>query len=387
MTDEKLNITAVTAKEVLDFAHQAVADRERIGAVPISLWRARAWACNPCAAQDDVVLLVAWTGGRCAGFLGLMPGRMQVLERTETVYWASAFHVPEQFRHTCAAIVLVQEAMRLGKHIFNTGYSPKVGELYEAMGFRPLGPLRYLSLDVRTLNPLARKLRSLRSKRRRNGQPHTGGLDRLVAGTDWLYKKAVFPLARRRVSKWLSPVEARRVGHISDRWERTEPSAGRQVCFVRGRDVVNWMLDSPWYTTSRDQATAGHYFSDWCPVHRYLAVEIHRKADEAPLGWAVLRLHGSTRHTNVTVCDYRLSTAGDHSCLVALAVRYGCQTMADTIELPEACAETIARSPLLRRLVCPRERSYCWYPRPDDECAGHIPHAIRLTLADGDTVF
>jgi hypothetical protein len=381
MGNDKLEIQPITVAEIDDFALRTAAERERIGNVPVSRWRARAWQANPCATADDVVLLVAWFGGRCIGYFGLMPGRLQVHGEIETVNWSSTFYVEEEYNHTCAAIVMLQEATRLGRHLFLTGFSPPVGQLYQATGFRPLGPLSYLAFELHRTNPVGAQLRSLRTKQKKKGVADTQGLDRLVFGADWAFKHATYPLLRFGPRRALCQIETRPLDHIPD---MAEPSGG--VRFVRDADVVNWMLAEPWYTTDHDKATAGHYFDDYYPVHEYHALEIRGRGEQTPRGWVVLRLHGSRRHLGLTVCDYHLP-GEDLGCLAALAIRHGAAALADSVILPKACGDTIAEWRVPRRMVRPQRREYYWKPRQDGSDAEEISKAIELALVDGDMVF
>ena len=59
----------------------------------------RARTGNPDASPDDVGLLLAYQEGRCVGTLGLVPGRISLGDRVETVDWLSAWYVPPEFRN------------------------------------------------------------------------------------------------------------------------------------------------------------------------------------------------------------------------------------------------------------------------------------------------
>jgi len=383
----EVEIRPVTVREIHDFARRAVADRERIGVVPVSLARARAWQSNPYAKAEDVALLVAWQEEQCVGYFGLLPGRLRIGDRVETVHWSSTFYVAEEFRHTCASIRLLQEAVGLQRHLFVTGFSPKVGEFYEAFGFKPLGPLSYWALELPQCNPLGVRFRSLRSRRRKNGRTDSPWLDRLVLGSDWVFKKLAYALLRRRSARVLRRWETRRAGRIPDRPAIQSPDVNGRARFVRDADAINWMLTDHWYTTRVEERTEGYYFDDWCRVHEYRAVEIHRKTGGSPCGWAVLRLHATRRHRSLMVCDYDLSDPDVYGCLAALAVREGGRMLADSIVLPDACADAASAWPLLRRLIRRKHRAYYWYPQGNGAERAAISRDVQLSLADGDMAF
>src|SRR4051794_36034421 len=95
----KFKIECVRVGDLEAFAEGEARSTQAGSVLAISRCRARAWAANPHATVDDVALIVArLEDGRCAGYLGLVPGRVRVHERVEPVSWLSTLYVPGAVR-------------------------------------------------------------------------------------------------------------------------------------------------------------------------------------------------------------------------------------------------------------------------------------------------
>ena len=173
-----VEIREVKIRDLDSFARESIAALRPAEVIPISPSRARAQARNPHADPDDVGLLVAYREGRCVGTLGLVPGLLRAGDRLEKVHWLSAWYVPQEYRNTGAGERLLFHALGLRRNLAASDFSEQAGKVYEAMRFKPLGPLRFLVADLSRFNVLGFPVRALAKVVRKLRPAWAGTLDR-----------------------------------------------------------------------------------------------------------------------------------------------------------------------------------------------------------------
>lgn len=376
-------IECVRASEIEAFAQREAASSQPGAIVPISLSRARAWATNPHAKADDVVLIVARLEGRCVGYLGLLPGRLRVHERVEPVSWLSTFFVPEDLRDQAIGGLLLMRAMSLGRTLAASDSSDDAAKTFKAVGFAPPQELSYFVLDMRrTHNWLALPLRAVRRTLLDRHRRVPAALDRAIAGgaraTAFFLLRVLYAAAQKRLGRW----QARPLERLPQMACRAE--AG--VHFVRDRALLEWTLHCPWVTTDRAMSSDAYYFDDFREATYHRVVELRREGSAAPAGWVMLYFDARGERRRVQVLDYALDGAADESALLMAALAAAAESGATQVFVPAACAAALRRLGASGRLFSEEKRLSYYRPRANS-IAREALNEIQLTYADGDLGF
>jgi len=319
--------------------------------VPLTPHRALACSKNPDAgATANIGLLIALADDRCAGYLGLMPGRLFTGGTFHPIHWFSTWFVAPEFRSAGVGVRLLLEGMKLGHDLAVTGTSPEADRIYRGLGFREIGPLTFVRLD--------------RTLLRRAGL----ALDTLVHGS---WRRSLRQITVRDVPRF-----------EDDPGPEPGPS-----CFHRGLPVINWMLADRWIREigTGPAALTGYAFSQVRDRFRYVALEIGRPGARAP-GFLVMSISTERSRTILKTLDYR-AAAGDRSVLLPLVLDVATTHSADRIEMPLPIFEAGRPGALLRLLPRPAARPYFCHPRPSDSPLAVALRDLRLDYCDGDTAF
>ena len=388
MAAAKPTIEVVTAADVEAFAARALAEATGPDAVvPISLSRARAWAANPQAAPDDPVLLVARLEGRCVGYLGLFPTLLATGEPgvSGTVSWLSAFFVLEELRGQAVGALLLMQALSLGRSLAVCGPAEEAAALYAAVGFTAK-ELPYLQLDVdRERNWLGLPLRTVRRTLQKVERPVPALLDRSIAGcargTAFGLTRALAGAARRRFGPW-------QVRPLPGLPGPVEPAADGGPHFVPDKAVLEWLLDTPWVTTSRAESDARYYFDDHRQVVVRRVVELRPPSPGAAPGWAVVSFDTTPQRRRLQVLDAHIP--GDPEArgegLTVAALRLAAEHGASQVVLPAECGPALARLGRLGSLFTASTRvDYHRPARGAPEAAALA--AIQPSFLDGDSPY
>lgn len=383
----ELEIRAIKVHDLETFARATLASLQSGEVVPMSLSRACAQAKNPYADDGDVGLLVAYQGGRCIGYLTLLPGMLRISGRLEKIYRLSATYVAPQFRSTGAGGMLMLRALALRKDLVATEFSEDMARVYEALRFKPLGPLPYLMANFTPLNPAGMALRGVRRVIRTITTPRTTLLDGLIRAADSVWKKLLYlvlSLASRRLRR---EITAKRVDRVFDSTLDAAQDAAAPVRFFRGQAEINWMLSDRWVATDPARATAGYYFRDHDPLFEYIVLEVYGRNDRHYKGFVVLRTDGTAERRNITVFDYHFRDAADQRYLLPLALEQARRFLADVIKLPLRSRAALGGSRLTHRLFCEVERTYfCHTSGPRSPLRAALDR-LELAFPDGDVSF
>src|ERR1700733_1651304 len=107
--DSRMVIKKIPLKDLVDFANQVDEQTPLDGVLPITRQRARSQSQNPFASPDDVALLVAYRNDTCVGYLGVVPGAIQVSPAgvnggCRKVFWLSTWYVSPKARDSGVAM-------------------------------------------------------------------------------------------------------------------------------------------------------------------------------------------------------------------------------------------------------------------------------------------
>ena len=384
-----VEIRHIKVRDLDSFARETIAALRPGEVVPISSSRAHAQARNPHADPDDVGLLVAYREGRCVGTLGLVPGVLRSGERLEKVDWLSAWYVPPEYRNTGAGERLLLHALGLRRNLAASDFSEQAGKVYEAMRFKPLGPLRFVTADLSRFNVLGLPFRALAKAVRKLRPTWADLLDRSgrAAGRpskalllNWLFV-ATAADRRRYATRRIDRIDVAAVELDADR-DRRGP-----VRFERPPEVINWMLADRWVVTDPGEAVPGYYFRDHDPNFEFVALEVTDRAVGHRLGFVVLRADAIHGPRTITVLDHYFVNPADECCLLPLAVERARAFGADRIVLPPACRAAVEASPRLRPFFRVAERPYRLRLARADEALSRDLDRITLDLSDGEVPF
>jgi GNAT superfamily N-acetyltransferase len=379
----KPRIECIAARDIEAFARREAEVRSDGAVVPISNSRARAWAANPHAKPDDVVLIVARVDGRCAGYLGLLPGHVRVGSRVEPVNWLSTLFVPEALRSQAIGGLLLMRAISLGRSLAAIGSSDEAEATYRAIGFAPPLEVAYFELDLlRRLNWPGLPLRALRLGLQRSGRAVPRPLDVAVDACAEIAGRLMLPtlqvLAERKLGRWRAqPLE------------RLPEGAGAQgsgAYCVRDRELLEWMLAHPWVSTSRAGEPQGYFFDDFREESFHRAYEVRAVASQAPLGWVVLWFDAQGGRRRLHVLDHGLEPAHAGAALVVVALAEARRQRANLVFLPEVCGAALRELGWAAGGFRAARRRSFYRPHPSSELRGALAE-LRLHYADGDIGF
>ena len=380
----KIQLEEIRAKDIETFARLETGTAPWGPSVPISLSRARAWAKNPHAGLEDVVLIVARIDGYCAGYIGLVPGRLQAFERIERMNWVSTFFVPPELRNHPIGYLLLRRAIALGYSLAVVEPSIQAEKLSLAVGFRPLRQLTYLELDLlKNRNWFGLPLRAIRRILHRTKWSVPKGLDAAIAQCArpiaHLVLSSLLFLAQRRLGRW-------QVEELKQLPVAASPTSVADVRFVRDRALLEWMLEYPWVTTIRDGDSAEYYFIDYRKQSFHRAYEIREEGALKPSGWAIVWFEVREERRSLHVLDYELPPSVVSIALLMLALREARKHGANRVCIPLVCELALERLAPLSRLFTKKRRRY--FLRPQTGSASQtVLDDILLRDADGDFSF
>ncbi|MFN2150746.1 MAG: GNAT family N-acetyltransferase [Anaerolineales bacterium] len=393
MTESDIRIEHIKVKDLVPFAERVIGAAKAGQFVPISMQRAEAHAHNPYAAKEDVALLVAIDADEeVVGYFGILPLLLRHGSDYHKVHWFTTWNVSSKVRGRGVGADLMTEALTLGHDFLIVG-SVHARRVCRKNGFWEREPLMYYWLDpsgMSQLNPFiwlrrgTRKfLRLFKSKKEIEiNSPLTESF------SNW---------AAPRTQRWFAPRLDALAAQLSEGFHfqevdqiHAEPHKAPhrpETELHRGVEAVNWMLDYPWVVESGQSSTEqmDYYFSDARPLYRQIAVEVYT-ADDKYVGFVVFSVSGKGEKIALKTRDIRFSQPSYERAVLALALRYGREYQASTIELP---AEIAAHLPphLARQLLQRKERIYQCMPKTEDSPLAQLWSEITFHLWDGDMAF
>lgn len=382
-----MDIKAIPLHDLERFAREHVFHETGPGqgedaTTPISLHRAHAWTRNPLAEPEDVVLIAALDGGRCIGYLGMLPGEIRLRGTTERIYWGSTYYVPPFARETGVGMLLILHWLRLRRSIFVAGASKLASQALQGMRFLPLRPLRYSLANLNLREPWTLPSRSLRQLARRCRLPTTP-FDRLVDASRQPHKALIYFNILRDFNASLEGLRIEPFQKLSAK--HRELMQAVDDGFVRGPETIDWMLDASWITNDRHERTPAYYFDDYRPLFQWIRITL--SVDGQDIGFAIFRLDRKHGNRNLTLLDHRLRDAGEKHRLVAAAMVTAKDWAADKIALPFDCRAVLEAKPTTKRLFHDAERHYLCYPAKGSVLQDMNLDEIELAMTDGDIPF
>lgn len=388
MPDEPIRVEKVRVKDLYNFASRRYAEWAEGDLIPIGKQRSLACAHNPYADERDIGLLVAYLGGRCAGYLGIMPGLLRVGERFFKVHWLSTWYVPAHLRRTSVAVQLVLSAFGLGYDLMVTGMSREAEKVYRGLGFKEGKPLSYYVLSLRRCNLLGVALKGL-SRIQRMASVEGKLRSEWIDASERLYAPLKRPLYRMLTRKEeLAGILWEETPRVAETSGFGEPRPGAAQ-FFRGPEIVDWMLAYRW-TVDRERverADRDYYFAEVRDEFKHIGLKIFSAEGKACRGFLVLSLSRQKRNLVFKVLDFALANRDDHRRAAALVVKYARQCQADEVELPERLADHLRPRPVARALLVRKKRVNLGRPKCATSPLAEALGSIEPDYCDGDTAF
>jgi hypothetical protein len=390
MQTEEIKIKKIYVKDLVNFAKDIYKKNHSEGVVPINKKRAAAHANNPCAAPDDIGLLVGYLGDSCIGYLGIMPGFVRSGNETWKIHWLTTWYVAPEYRKTALAVMLMLQAIGLKNDLVVCGMTDEAERIYKGLRFRKLGELDYSVMNLRAIDPFNLGFRGIRWMFRRSGRTIDIPDNIISLGERMysplrklLYKGLFAPLIKELNNVCYKEVEE--VGEDSEERKYESHSA----LFYRDHHIINWMIQYKWIVQKNalEEPDLKYFFSEVSDVFQYIVVKIFSLDRDDYKGFVVLSFSKKNLDSVIKVLDYHFYEQGDYKYVVPLALRYAYVLQANYIEMPSYFESSIQRIVRLRSFLRKIQREYYSYSRKNDSPLEKISNNITLNYCDGDTPF
>jgi GNAT superfamily N-acetyltransferase len=393
MSETDIRIDHIKVRDLVPFAERVISTSIEGQFVPITMQRALAHANNPYSAKDDVALLVAIDSDEeVVGYFGILPLLLREGKNFHKVHWFTTWNVSAKVRGRGIGGALMAEALSL-RHDFLIVGSVHARRVCREYGFWERDPLIYYWLDpsgMAQLNPIIWLRRGFRKLLRLFRIKKYIEISSPSAKT---LAKAAAPITRYFFSPHLTRIEAelstgfrfQEVNKIHA--EPNTPPHRSDVELHRNVDAVNWMLTYPWVVESGSSVTESldYYFSDTRSMYEQIAIEVYDMSDHY-IGFVVFSASQQGEKTVLKTRDFRFEQPSYERAVLALALRYGREYDAETIELPAEAARFMPGK-LHNVLLQPKERIYQCMPKSDDSPLALLWQEINFHLWDGDMSF
>ena len=393
MNNGDIRIEKIKLADLYDFACKTIANPTFKKAAPIPLIRALAQSKNPYGRPHDVVLLVAYCGDQCVGYQGLLPGLLKTEVQTSRVYWGMAWYVIPEFRRQGIGNRLLEEIKNTKIDYITPQMTASAESVFRRAGYKDLGRLTYFQLRVDRLNF------------------STGFFDVIIT---FLRKKATYPkiissgLMRfnRLIYSITKRVLYRQAWQSSHRrqkpnlrWkvvDQIDESVGAPLnwqvkgpSFLRGVEVVNWMLKHPWLVPKSEKKTdvANFYFSVTREMFTYVAIAINSSDSRRTKGFLVLSVSKKKTKTRVKILDSYFNNPEDNEIAACLALRYAKIFLADRVDFPVSLEKYFKQMTGFKKLIKKQSHLFMFYPASSQSPLAVNIGKIAFNYCDGDTAF
>jgi GNAT superfamily N-acetyltransferase len=393
LNNGNIRIEKIKLADLYDFASKTIGNPTFKKAAPIPLIRALAQSKNPYGRPDDVVLLVAYYGDQCVGYQGLLPGLLKTDVQTSKVYWGMAWYVIPEFRRRGIGNRLLEEIKNTKIDYITPQMTASAESVFRRAGYKDLGRLIYFQVRVDRLNFSAKffdVIITFLSKKTIYPKVISSGLlrlNRLIYSTT---KRILYRLAWRSSHRRQKPSFRWKVVDQID--ESVRIPLNRQVkrpSFLRGIEVVNWMLKHPWLVPKSEKKTdvANFYFSVTREMFTYIAIAINSSDSRRPKGFLVLSVSKKKKKTRVKILDFYFNNPEDREIAASLALRYAKVFLADRIDFPASLEKYFKQMTGFKKLIKKQSHLFMFYP-----ASSHSPLAVNndkiaFNYCDGDTAF
>lgn len=392
MANEQIRVKRIKIKDIYDFACCMVNRANNEEVLPITKHLALAHANNPYADKDDISLVVAYVGNRCAGYIGLIPGLLRIGDRFSKIYWGSTLFVSPKFRPLGVGIILIKNLLSMKIDFVGAEMSEMAEKMWRALGLiGKLGSRDVYVLMVNKLNfsdlllqPLQKSMGNLRY------------VAHLVDTLVNIQKRFIYPILKRLYYRILHMLYGKRlktfffeeVNKISD-YEFDNASAQPKAEFHRGVEWINWKLKYRWMLnfSEVDVSYANYHFGGLRNLFKYIALDVYSSDRKKYKGFVLLSVCIHGEHTVLKVLDYHIYNHMDIKYIFLLSLNYAKKYQADNLVLPSQISSHFERNFLTRILLNSTQHIYVCRPQNNSSPLAKSLKDIELNLCDGDYSF
>ena len=237
--------------------------------IPISRHRAESHINNPYLEPDDVIMVMAYNDDKkLVGYVGVLPGKMNVEGRKQKIGWLSCLWIDTEERGKGIARKLVETAINLwDKRIVATEFTTEAKALYDKIG---------LFSDLQISQGLRGYLRYNLHKILPPKKPVYRNVKGVLKVGDFVLNL----FNDRRIALWNRnfnlPVRTEICPTVDDELKVFIEQQNRTETFQRNASDLQWILDFPWIRSggTADLESKKYHFSSWAEHFEYLPLKI-----------------------------------------------------------------------------------------------------------------
>lgn len=382
----QIRVERIPVGELFNFTQEAQKNQKRYNVLPITALRALAQSKNPAASPDDIGLLVAYSGDRCIGYLGILPCFLRQKGEISKVYALITFFVDESFRGKSAASTIMANAIALRYDLLLAGYTPAAEKLYRRnpQWFKPAGFLSFIRIHAIPHSSLLWLLKNRFKPTQSLFSPFFSANQRIADAGGWRF---LYRFLQPSVCKKCAEIEAHPVSMVRNPEEKINGnSLTDRPSFYRDVNIVNWMIKYPWVTED-SSISLNYIFSYHRELFRFLPFELYAKQSGKRLGYLVLSVTKKSGLTVLKILDHVLANKAHLPCILDVALSEASRWKAELIVGPHKLWPFIKTHALLKLLTQHQKRGYFIHSTPHNSLFPDNPYDLHLDFCDSDLPF
>ncbi len=387
LNKEKIKFEKIKVKNLNDFVINYNVSKTPNDVTVISEQRALAHSQNPYADKNDIGLILAYKANHCVGYLGLLPGLVEIRGNFEKIYFPSSWFVSDQVRGQSVGSLLMKEALTLDKALICTGMNNSSESALKNLGFENMKSLYYWQLNFEKCNP--RLIRSFDKALLKI--MHFNKQFNQVSDL-FFYKRCKTTLYKKINNNVLSDLDNIYYHEVkSIEFEIQKSDNTNSYKFIRNVEVINWMLQYLWIKSagalSKEQKT-GYFFSDVRNLFYYTALEIYSKDTHTKLGFVVFSVSKYNDKITLKLLDHEIKIHNKTQILLGLVTKYASEIQADKLEISSDVAQQLISSKIINPILLQkRERRYLYYMSDMSSKLALAIKNVNPDYCDGDMPF
>ncbi len=432
MTSREIDIDLIPVKQLVAFSAEIEANPVKFAVAPIDPHRALAHSKNPVARDQDIGMVVAYSSGKCIGYVGMMPMMGKIDGESRKILAPTTQFVHPDFRKKppdwpgTVADMMYQKAFTTGHDQMITGFNEPGERIYSRRPewFTPLSSYQFLRIRLTPFQPLSSAIRRVALKTGNKALTKAYALSHSVFNKplEGLVEKVLQVKRDVRLNSIqvvqtpLLDVESNSSYRSSENTNMsvagchhpatnnclaTHPQgedtlrqgttilgqsakADSNPSFPRSQAVINWMISLPWHETGKVSYPRYHFHN---PRDRFGYHAYHLfNPQNVLVGYFVLCYSTERLYTTVRILDYHLDADDANKFIFNIALQKALALGANQIECGGEFLPSINTSSLLRKLITILERKYFMFMAPDSPFRGR-EHQVKLSYCDGERPF
>jgi GNAT superfamily N-acetyltransferase len=390
-----VQISVVHTKDLPNFASTISKEPKYRDVAPITNEIALSLVNNPFVEPDDPALFIAYVDGFCAGYMGLLPGRLSFHNQESRVFWGISFYVAREFRKMGVGVLLIKKVLSLDIDFVGDNPSKESSRIWRALGLMDhIRPTTYSVLSFENLRCSSKVIPILQRWARKNRRGKLLYPLLLLART---YDRVAYPFVKYLLYSFVIHTirsktsgtfrELNRINRIANVGEQVSPSSGVAE-FVRGKDWINWKLQYPWFCQGGGELAEPYYFVSKRKLYRSFGVGLFSGNSANPEGfYLAVASQKSAPKPRILKISEAHGFNDQHRMSVSKAIlKHARAYSIDRLELTNELAGGLANHLLARQFLSNVKRHYVSRPsKPTSPLAQAAPH-LRPDFSDGHHV-